>query len=109
MALLWGLYLYKYYADFDHDYMFKDVLHYILLAVAVLGSLFFLFVEYKLYQSSKKITSFVSVIVMVLSVSSFFYLRNKLFSQDRTPVVLIIIESPGFFSGVNIDFRKNGT
>jgi len=109
VALLWGLYIYKFYNDFDHDYMFKDELHFILLTVAILSSLFFLFVEYNLYQSSKKITSYVSVIVIGLSVSSFFYLRNKLRSQDNTPVVLTIIDRSFSLGYTKIDFRKNGT
>jgi hypothetical protein len=105
----WFLCIRKIYIDFDHSYLFDNLIPIVLISLASIISLLSFLVDYLRYKKDKKPVSFISTTVSVLCIATLIITTDRLKQQDRTPTILY---ASNFYSGlitVAIDFRENGT
>lgn len=108
VVILWGFCIYRYYADFDKDYWFKEEIQILLIVLSGLISLSFLYIEYKIYRLANDF-SFSSAIGTIFSVLTLLFVTHKLKQQDNTATKLSIINSGFLSKTIEIDLRENGT
>ena len=107
--ILWIICIYKFYLDYDDEYLMDSLIHNSLIIIACIVSAFAIYADYSEFKQKKKIASFFSSLTAFLCIAGFLLVVYFLNRQDQTPTIFYATRNNSGFGRITIDFRQNNT
>jgi hypothetical protein len=97
------------YVDFDHYDVSDGFIHIVLIAIAIVFSIFVFIGDNSQYKEEKELLSFMPTGVNVVCIIALLLTNFFLKEQDNTPTVIYATTKGVPFNYLSLDLRKNNT